>query len=278
MRWGVKQRLEFIEFRLFWEGSINRKDLINTFGVSVPQASTDIKAYKKQAPGNIYYDKSLKQYLITSKFNPVFGSVNAHDYLSKLSTVADDMQKHDQNMMGFIPDFSVVPSIDRAIDPIVLRKLVKALKNKKAIKIKYQSMNRQSAVCRWITPHAFAFDGFRWHVRAYCELVEEFRDFILGRIISTQSIKKRRVNPNEDFKWNHFVKIKLAAHTNLSTGQKKIIEKEYDMVDGVAKIKVRAAFIYYVLLRFRLENPDNKLFLENKNVVLLNYNDLKEFI
>ena len=24
MRWGVEKRLEFIEFRLFWEGGINR--------------------------------------------------------------------------------------------------------------------------------------------------------------------------------------------------------------------------------------------------------------
>ena len=31
--WGVERRLEFIEFRLFWEGRVNRADLIDTFGV-----------------------------------------------------------------------------------------------------------------------------------------------------------------------------------------------------------------------------------------------------
>ena len=160
----------------------------------------------------------------------------------------------------------------------MLKKLVKALKNEKAVKIEYQSMNRPSPICRWISPHAFAYDGFRWHVRAYCELVEDYRDFIIGRILNVKNIKKRTINPLNDFRWNHFVKIKLAAHTNLSQGQKKIIEKEYDMVDGISIIKVRAAFIYYVLLRFRLENPENTLCIENKNVVLLNYNDLKEFI
>ena len=40
MRWGVEKRLEFIEFRLFWEGGINRADIMERFGVSVPQAST----------------------------------------------------------------------------------------------------------------------------------------------------------------------------------------------------------------------------------------------
>ena len=44
LRWGIEQRLEFIEFRLFWEGHVNRSDLMDQFGVSVNQASTDLRA------------------------------------------------------------------------------------------------------------------------------------------------------------------------------------------------------------------------------------------
>lgn len=29
LRSGVEQRLEFIEFRLFWEGHVNRSDLMD---------------------------------------------------------------------------------------------------------------------------------------------------------------------------------------------------------------------------------------------------------
>src|SRR5688572_15244984 len=36
--WGVERRLEFIEFRLFWEGGVNRADIVRAFDVSVPQA------------------------------------------------------------------------------------------------------------------------------------------------------------------------------------------------------------------------------------------------
>lgn len=39
LRWGVAQRLEFIEFRLFWESHVNRSDLMEQFGLSVNQAS-----------------------------------------------------------------------------------------------------------------------------------------------------------------------------------------------------------------------------------------------
>ncbi len=42
LRWVVEQRLEFIEFRLFWEGHVNFGDLMDAFGVSVNQASTDL--------------------------------------------------------------------------------------------------------------------------------------------------------------------------------------------------------------------------------------------
>jgi hypothetical protein len=38
-RWGVERRLEFVEFRLFWEGGVNRSDRLcctNELTVRVP--------------------------------------------------------------------------------------------------------------------------------------------------------------------------------------------------------------------------------------------------
>jgi len=35
LRWGVECRPEFIEFLLFWEGYVNRGDMMEAFGVSV---------------------------------------------------------------------------------------------------------------------------------------------------------------------------------------------------------------------------------------------------
>ena len=48
LKWGVERRLEFIEFRLFWEGGVNRSDIIDTFDVSVPQASKDLTLYQER--------------------------------------------------------------------------------------------------------------------------------------------------------------------------------------------------------------------------------------
>ncbi len=32
IRWGTERRLEFIEFRIYWEGGIRRADLTETAG------------------------------------------------------------------------------------------------------------------------------------------------------------------------------------------------------------------------------------------------------
>ena len=81
IKWGVKRRLEFIEFRLFWEGSINRADIIDFFHVSVPQASKDLNQYQSFASGNLKYDKSKKRYVAEKKihaslYRSRFGSVS----------------------------------------------------------------------------------------------------------------------------------------------------------------------------------------------------------
>ena len=89
LKWGVGRRLEFIEFRLFWEGSINRADLVEAFGVSVPQASKDLTLYQERAPGNMEYDTRAKRYVAAEKFVLRFLEPDPYIYLSQLRSVAE---------------------------------------------------------------------------------------------------------------------------------------------------------------------------------------------
>jgi hypothetical protein len=45
--WGQERRLEFIDFRLLWEGRLNRADITTFFRISVPQASLDLAKYQE---------------------------------------------------------------------------------------------------------------------------------------------------------------------------------------------------------------------------------------
>jgi hypothetical protein len=40
--WGQERRLEFIDFRVLWDGRINRAELVEFFGTSIQQASHDL--------------------------------------------------------------------------------------------------------------------------------------------------------------------------------------------------------------------------------------------
>ena len=56
LRWGVEQRLEFIEFRLFWEGHVNRSDVMTQFGLSgkdIPHVADLLAAGAGKAMGGV---------------------------------------------------------------------------------------------------------------------------------------------------------------------------------------------------------------------------------
>lgn len=58
-----------------------------------------------------------------------------------------------------------------------------AIQDKVAVTISYQSMTSVDASSRTISPHALGFDGFRWHVPAYCHKRGRFSDFVLARML-----------------------------------------------------------------------------------------------
>lgn len=249
LMWSALQRLQFIEFRLLWEGHVNRSDLITAFGISVPQSTLDFREYNDRAPGNMEYDKRRRYYFPTTTFKPLFISDSADGYLSQLAALDITGKEHvHPSWIGATPPFDVLPSPERRTDRDTLLQLLKALREKLAIKIHYQSLSTDTSVLRWISPHALASDGLRWHVRAFCHTKEEFRDFVLGRIIEVQAEKPSDITTT-DLDWIKNVKVVIAPNPDLSLDQKKIIERDYAMIDGKAEIIVRRALLFYLKLR-----------------------------
>jgi hypothetical protein len=103
LKWGVERRLEFIEFRLFWEGGVNRADIIEMFDVSVPQASKDLTLYQERAPNNAIYDKSAKRYVASHQFQPCFLKPDPAEYLNQLRSVSDGILDQAHAWIGQFP-------------------------------------------------------------------------------------------------------------------------------------------------------------------------------
>jgi predicted DNA-binding transcriptional regulator YafY len=155
--------------------------------------------------------------------------------------------------------------------------LLKAIREASGLKVVYQSMSRLEPGARTISPHAFAHDGFRWHVRAFCHSREEFRDFVLGRILEVQGIEPAGRPAGEDNEWNTVLPLILGPNPELSAGKRRAIELDYGMSDGETELQCRQALLFYTLKRLGLSQRGTQP-PETQQIVLKNEADLASFL
>ena len=275
VNWNVERRYEFIEFRLYWQGNINRSDLMEAFGISVQQASKDLTNYIEGRKSNLTYDKRLRTYLRGKNFRPRYFQPDAAEYFAQLQAVEHGLVAEEQSWISFFPGYAATPIPARGVDPEVLREVLSAIREKKALQITYQSMSRPEPTARWIEPHALAFDGFRWHARAFCQNDSVFKDFLLSRIVEVGGQGPVTAEPSADEAWQTEVVLEVGPHPELSDNQRHAIEMDYGMAGGRAEISVRRALLFYALRRLGLDTDpaarrpqDQQIFLLNRDQVL----------
>ena len=270
LNWGVERRYEFIEFRLFWQGRINRGDLMDAFGVSTQQASLDLNAYIDQANRNLVYDKSLRTYLRGKHFKPKYLKPDAEEYFAQLRAVDQGLVSAKQSWISVFPGFEATPTPARGVSPEKLRDVLAAIREPAALQVTYQSMSRAEPGARWIEPHALAFDGFRWHARAFCQNDQVFKDFLLSRIVEVGGQGPVTSDPGADDAWHTDVLLKIGPHPDLSDNQRRAIEMDYGMEGGHAQIAVRHALLFYALKRLGLDTDPAARRPQDQQIILLN--------
>jgi predicted DNA-binding transcriptional regulator YafY len=272
LSWGAEQRLDFIEFRLFWEGSINRADLVEAFGISIPQASKDLALYQERAPGNMDYDTRAKRYVAAEKFVLRFLEPDPYVYLTRLRSLAEGATRPHDSWIAERPDADTALTPKRDIDIGVLRKILDATRAGASLEIFYQSMNafRPDPIWRRITPHAFGHDGFRWHVRAYCHLERRFKDFLLPRVLEVGGKGEPGATSSQDWLWNNYFDIIIGPHPDLTESQRRVVAKDYGFDRGGDTISVRYAMLFYVLRRLGLLGDATKQSAHTQHIVTIN--------
>ena len=276
MRWSTERRLEFIEFRLFWDGRVNRSDLVDFFGISVPQASADLGRYQEVADRNLIYDKRAKSYLVTPEFTPVLLELDAQRYLAQLRLIANDILPRQESWLGWMPPYATVPSIARRVDPLKLRKVLDVIRTGSAIQVEYQSLSRPDPLWRWLTPHALAFDGFRWHVRAWCHTRNQLQDFVFARMLSFDETKPDQINAEHDVEWQRLLTFRIGPHPGLGTAKRKAIELDYGMQQGEISVETRISLSFYFMRRFGLDIDPKEVEPECQHIVLMNREEIDE--
>lgn len=246
----VQLRLRAIELLAYWEGRLITGRLMNWFGISRQQASSDIKRYATvHNPDSVYHDHALKGYVPRGDFQPVMTSGNINEYLDLISGLINEPVSVTLESESHL---AAIQLPDRAVRPEVVREILKACRSQSSLKIIYASMTNPVWSERVISPHTLVYTGFRWHVRAYCHKRQDFRDFILSRIDRTpRAAIDKFPDPSGDTLWNTHILLTLVPNPRLNANQRALVEKDFGMPDGRLQISVRKALAHYTLQRYQ---------------------------
>ena len=250
-----RERLAYIDFRLYFFGEIGRPDLASRFGVAPAGATRDLALYREIAPQNITFDGSNKIYRISKTFSPIFEHA-AQRVLSALALgFGDGVNVESQPLLPCeSPTALCYPRMD------VLAPICRAIHAKRPIAIRYHSMSSGESE-RIIVPFALVDTGLRWHVRAFDRKSGEFRDFVVTRIEAPTLVDeepKANERPDNDIQWTRIVELELVPHPRLA--RPEIIKMDYGMTGGSIRMRVRAAVAGYMLLRWSVDcSPDHSL-------------------
>lgn len=253
--WGQGRRLEFIEFRLIWDGKINRAELADFFGISVQQASLDFAKYMVLAEDNMQYDRSEKIYRAAPNFVPRFLAPDTQAYLNQLANLTTGTFPASSSFIGWRPPCDVVALPTRRVRKDVLGAILWAIRERSEVEVTYQSMRRPLPSKRWIAPHALAFDGARWHARAWCHDRGGFRDFVLTRIQGIHSRRASDIDPFKDSDWHEFAVIVIEPRSDLTVDQRDSVITDFGMENGKLRKTIRRALVQYFVRHLHIDGP-----------------------
>lgn len=267
LTWAQRTRLQAIETLAYWVGRVNTSDIIDRFGVSRMIAHRDIKQYINLAPGNLSYSQSEKTYLVTSIFKLHLTSGVINDYLFL------EEQNNSGSLNGLVTIIQP-PAFD--LDPAVIRPVFRAIQTNSGVDIHYRSLSHPDGMDRGLFPHRLVNTGFRWHVRAYCDARQDFRDFNLSRIVTSEKSATKRPSSGAaelDNDWNTMVKLVIKPNPLLSKDEINLLEKEFSMKRGSMTVMSRGSLVPYTLQSYQIDpkapskaNPrQHRLILDNES-------------
>jgi WYL domain len=250
-----KERLAFLELKLYFSGELRRADIEGRFGVKPAAASRDLALYREWAEQNIEYDLLARCYRPTRGFVPLF-PFQPDRVLSWLSQGFGDglelklktLAPYEGPGQLFRPDLTILSALTRALCA------------QQALTIDYLSLS-SGLKTRDIVPVALADNGLRWHLRAYDREHQRFGDFVITRITRVESLPEAPAEHEgllADEQWLRMVDLELVPHPGLRWPD--AVAADYRMSAGVLRLKTRAALAGYVLRRWSVDtSPDHSL-------------------
>jgi predicted DNA-binding transcriptional regulator YafY len=253
-RWELLLRYRFIETLALWEGRLTTRHLCDTFGIGRQQASKDINNYLREVgPGNLEYDKYLKGYKPSDSFSPIVTQGLADEYLHLMARNNELMNVFESLSLN-MANVEVLSQPVRDVKPEVLRPIMQAARLQKRLDVDYVSINNPDREGRIIVPHTLVYTGLRWHVRAWCEKNQEYRDFVLSRFRDIPDIMDDSIHGVEDdTQWNTRITIRIVPDPRLEPAQQEVVEMDYGMERGALEVTTRGKLVPYALKMLHID-------------------------
>jgi predicted DNA-binding transcriptional regulator YafY len=279
LRWELLLRYRYIEIIALWEGRLTTRHLCESFGIGRQQASKDINTYLREVgPANLEYDKHLKGYKPSEVFTPQVTLGLADEYLllmarnNELSGVFESLSLHSTNV-----ELLSVPVRD--VQPEVVRAIVTAARQQRRLEVDYVSLHSPDREGRIIVPHTLVYTGLRWHVRAWCEKNQDYRDFVLSRFRgSPEMLDISKHSPEGDLEWNRQITIEVTADPRLTPEQQEVVENDYGMINGNLTLNVRAKLVPYALQALHIDTKIIDMNPLAQQIIVANLEELKEWL
>lgn len=269
------QRLVVLKLLLIWEGRLNRGRIMELFELGSNSASVWIRELRELHPDWLVWDTKTRSFHATAEAYKAWRSsdprrlmeaASLRQYLAMvgLPYATAGMAPREGGVLAAFPDLST-PS------PRHFATLSEAIRLRRAVQITYRSMQNPEPHPRVISPHNLIRAGRRWHVRAFCDTRQAFRDYALGRMVDVEPLQATASRGEEDdTAWLASVPVRLVAHPGLSPGQEALIRFEY-FGNTAARVETcRGALVSYFVQDARAATdvgrqlpPDYQLAVEN---------------
>ncbi len=246
-----------------WEGELSNARIREVFGVQAVQSSRLLAAYMAERGSALSRATPRAPVKPSARFDDAVAPASADDYLRLLGGASPSLPGADLVV-------EARPSL-LSENPRLFADLLEASRNGTGLLVSYGSMHNPSGVERSIFPHSLVRAPRRWHVRAWCDLRKEFRDFALGRVLSYETLDRPAPKARRhDVDWNRFVTLKVVAHPEFGEEHQRLLRREYFAGKQSMSLRVRKALASYVVQDLRLATdlkrdrpPHFQLYLEN---------------
>lgn len=277
------QRLAILKLLLIWEGRLNRARLMELFNLGSNSASVWIREFRELNPEWLVWDTKTRSYHATLSAYKAWRTADPRrlneaaflrQYLAMvgLPHASSGVAPGEVGVLAAFPDLST-PT------PQHFATLSEAIRLRRAVQLTYRSMQNPEPHLLVISPHNLIRAGRRWHVRAFCDTRQGFRDYALGRMVEVQLLQASASRGEEDdTAWLASVPVRLVAHPKLSPGQEALIRFEY-FGNTAARVETcRGALVSYFIQDARAATDVSKQLPPDYQLAVANLDEVKPWL